>query len=51
MPAVTLPIEQIRVLVEVFHKLKKDYVEELSDETLMKNAMKGMVENLDPHSS
>ena len=50
-PAVPLPIEQIRVLVEVFHKLKKDYVEELSDETLMKNAMKGMVENLDPHSS
>ena len=46
-----LPIEQIRILVEVFHKLKKDYVEELSDQTLMKNAMKGMVENLDPHSS
>jgi carboxyl-terminal processing protease len=50
-PIEPLPIDQIRILVEVFHKIKKDYVEQLSDEILMKNAMKGMVENLDPHST
>ena len=34
-PLEPVPVEQIRILVEVFHKLKKDYVEELNDEILV----------------
>ena len=47
----TLPLDDIRVLVEVFHKIKNDYVEEVSDEDLLENAVRGMLAGLDPHSS
>jgi carboxyl-terminal processing protease len=47
----TLPLDDIRVLVEVFHKIKNDYVEEVSDKDLLENAVRGMLAGLDPHSS
>ena len=46
-----LPIDDIRVLVEVLHKVKSDYVEPVSDKTLLENAIKGMLAGLDPHSA
>ena len=46
-----VPLERIRALVEVFHKIKNDYVEEVSDEQLLEDAMKGMLAGLDPHSN
>lgn len=46
-----LPLDDIRVLVEVFHKIKKDYVETVSDKDLLENAVRGMLAGLDPHSS
>ena len=46
-----VPLEKIRALVEVFHKIKNDYVEDVSDEQLLEDAMKGMLAGLDPHSS
>ncbi len=46
-----LPVEDIRVLVEVFHKIKADYVERVSDKKLLENAIKGMLAGLDPHSA
>ncbi|MSR14770.1 MAG: S41 family peptidase [Gammaproteobacteria bacterium] len=46
-----LPLEDIRVFVEIFHKVKKDYVEEISDKQLLEDAIKGMLAGLDPHSS
>ncbi len=46
-----LPLDDIRVFVEVFHKVKRDYVEEVSDKQLLKDAIKGMLAGLDPHSS
>ncbi|MEM7469190.1 MAG: S41 family peptidase, partial [Pseudomonadota bacterium] len=46
-----VPLEKIRALVEIFHKIKKDYVEEVSDEQLLEDAMKGMLAGLDPHSN
>jgi carboxyl-terminal processing protease len=46
-----VPIDKIRALVEIFHKIKKDYVEEVSDEQLLEDAMKGMLAGLDPHSN
>ena len=46
-----LPVAQIRTFAEVFAKIKKDYVEDVEDGTLLENAIKGMLEGLDPHSS
>ena len=46
-----LPVDQIRTFAEVFAKIKKDYVEDVEDVTLLENAIKGMLEGLDPHSS
>ncbi|MEX2482496.1 MAG: S41 family peptidase [Gammaproteobacteria bacterium] len=46
-----VPVDDIRVLVEVFHKIKSDYVEPIDDKTLIENAMRGMLAGLDPHSS
>ena len=46
-----LPVEQIRTFAEVFAKVKKDYVEDVGDTDLLENAIKGMLEGLDPHSS
>jgi carboxyl-terminal processing protease len=46
-----IPVDELRLLVEIFHKLKSDYVEDLSDKTLIDNAIKGLVSALDPHSS
>jgi carboxyl-terminal processing protease len=46
-----IPIDDIRVLVEVFHKIKNDYVEVISDHDLLENAMRGMLSGLDPHSA
>ena len=46
-----LPIEQIRTFAEVFGKVQKDYVEDVEDTTLLENAIKGMLEGLDPHST
>lgn len=47
----TLPLDDLRVFVEVFHKVKRDYVEDVSDRQLLENAIKGMLEGLDPHSA
>ncbi len=46
-----IPLEDLRLLVEIFHRLKSDYVEELSDKKLIAGAIKGLVSGLDPHSS
>lgn len=46
-----LPIDEIRAFAEVFAKIKKDYVEQVDDEELLENAIRGMLEGLDPHSS
>ncbi len=46
-----LPLDDLRVFVEVFHKIKRDYVEDVSDQQLLESAIKGMLEGLDPHSA
>lgn len=48
---VILPLEEIRTFVEVFEHIKSAYIEPIDDKTLMDNAIKGMVSNLDPHSA
>jgi carboxyl-terminal processing protease len=46
-----LPLEEIRTFTEVFAKVKNDYVEPVDDRTLLENAIRGMLEGLDPHSA
>lgn len=36
---------------DVFERVRKDYVEPVSDQTLIENAINGMLTSLDPHSS
>ena len=48
---VELPLEDIQLFADVFGSIKHFYVDEVSDSKLLENAIKGMVEGLDPHSS
>lgn len=41
----------LNVFSETFSRAKTDYVDEVSDEKLMENAINGMLSALDPHSS
>jgi carboxyl-terminal processing protease len=46
-----LPLDEIRTFTEVFSKIKNDYVEEVDDEKLLEDAIRGMLAGLDPHST
>ena len=45
-----IPYEDLQLLSAVFGKIKSDYVETVSDDKLIKEAINGMVRGLDPHS-
>jgi carboxyl-terminal processing protease len=47
----TLPLDELRTFTEVFAKVKNDYVEGIDDRKLIENAIRGMLEGLDPHSA
>jgi C-terminal processing protease CtpA/Prc len=47
----TIPLDEIRVFTEIFSKIKSDYVENIDDEALLENAIRGMLQGLDPHSA
>ena len=49
-PKLPIPYEDLQLLSAVFGKIKSDYVEPVSDEKLIKEAINGMVRGLDPHS-
>ncbi|SFH59137.1 S41 family peptidase [Modicisalibacter xianhensis] len=46
-----LPVADIQTFAEVFERIKRAYVEEVDDSTLLRNAMRGMLGELDPHSA
>ena len=46
-----LPLEEIQTFAEVFEHIKRAYVEDVDDRTLLRNAMRGMLNELDPHSA
>ncbi|MDY7220214.1 S41 family peptidase [Denitrificimonas sp. JX-1] len=46
-----LPLDDLRTFAEVLQRIKTAYVEPIDDKTLFENAIKGMLSNLDPHSS
>lgn len=41
----------LNLFSDVFEKVRSDYVEETTDEELIKSAIQGMLSSLDPHSS
>jgi carboxyl-terminal processing protease len=45
-----IPYEDLQLLSAVFGKIKSDYVEPVSDDKLIREAINGMVRGLDPHS-
>lgn len=46
-----LPLNELRTFVEVMERIRSAYVEPIDDKTLLENAIKGMLSNLDPHSA
>lgn len=46
-----LPLEQLRAFTEVLDRIRSSYVEPISDATLLENAIRGMLDGLDPHSA
>jgi len=45
-----LPLQELKLLANIFTQIKKDYVEPVDDKKLVTNAIKGMASSLDPHS-
>jgi carboxyl-terminal processing protease len=45
-----LPAADAHVLAEILERVKREYVEPVSDRQLMNNAVRGMLAELDPHS-
>ena len=43
--------EQLDLFGEIFERIRNEYVEEVSSEELIENAINGMLRGLDPHSS
>ena len=50
-PKALLPLDSLRTFTEAFDRIKRAYVEEVDDKTLLNNAIQGMLSGLDPHSS
>lgn len=45
------PLDELQQFSEVYSRIKDNYVEEVKDKDLMTNAIRGMLNGLDPHSS
>lgn len=46
-----LPFEGLKTFSEVYGRIRQDYVEAVPDNKLLENAIRGMLEGLDPHST
>ncbi|MEJ2114966.1 MAG: S41 family peptidase [Gammaproteobacteria bacterium] len=46
-----LPLDDLRTFTDVYARIKQDYVTDVDDSDLLKNAIRGMLSGLDPHSS
>ena len=46
-----VPLEELRAFTEVYMRVKRNYVDEVSDSELLEHAIRGMLSGLDPHSS
>ncbi len=50
LPESRLPLEELRLFTQVFDHIRKAYVEDVDDKTMLENAISGLLEGLDPHS-
>lgn len=50
-PSVVLPLDELRDFSDVYAHIKRGYVENVTDEKLLTNAIHGMMTSLDPHSA
>jgi carboxyl-terminal processing protease len=46
-----VPVDDLRVFSEVMERIQSAYIEEVDDKTLLRNAIRGMLNELDPHSA
>lgn len=46
-----LPVQELRLFSEVLGIIRQNYVEPVTDADLLKNAIRGMLSGLDPHSA
>jgi len=46
-----LPLAEIRRFTSVYERIQRDYVESVDDDQLIRNAIRGMLSGLDPHSA
>ena len=46
-----LTLDDLRTFTDVFNQVRRNYVESVDDRTLLESAIRGMLSELDPHSS
>lgn len=46
-----LPLEDLRVFTKAYEHIRSAYVNEIDDKTLLEHAIRGMLDQLDPHST
>jgi carboxyl-terminal processing protease len=46
-----LTLDDLRTFTDVFNQVRRNYVEEVDDRTLLESAIRGMLLELDPHSA
>jgi len=46
-----LPLEDLRVFTKTYDHIRRAYIDEIDDQTLLEYAIRGMLEQLDPHSA
>jgi len=46
-----LPLEELRAFADVFGKIKSEYIDPADDAALLRDAVRGMLGGLDPHSA
>jgi len=46
-----IPFEDLQAFTEIFSKVKSDYVEQVDEKKLIEDAIRGMLNGLDPHSA
>ncbi len=50
-PPGVLPLEDLRVFTKAYEHIRSLYITEIDDKTLLEYAIRGMLEQLDPHSA
>ena len=46
-----LPLEDLRVFTKAYEHIRSSYITEIDDKTLLEHALRGMLDELDPHST